>query len=546
MQQFLVDFQTFSGPLVFYAMQGDSLSRKFQLVITDGGTPWSPPAGAVWSVYFGAPGMSAGFYDTITPASGSPYPAISVAENVATVEIAAQALEIAGINQLSVVVNDSTGYQIASWSIALHIKALPGYTASAATVYYNVLSGQVAQVLENAQAAETAATLAQSWAVGGTGSREGENTNNSQYWAQQAQSIAGGQLGWYATEQALQAAHPTGQNGQWAIIGTTDTIWTWDSDTSAWVDTGATAALSNYYTIPQANAAFATAAQGTKADTAVQSVNGQTGTAITLTPAIIGAATAAQGALAVTAMQPAVYDPSGLGVNTTVQVYTHTRSGTVNNFQGAGAVGRALLTADIQAGDTFTVNGQAVTAYMGASLAAEIMAGSKYAGRWVAFVYDKEEATLNFKGGGGLTADDKAKLIPGNLRSGITLFAGTPQEVSGASNVVEITSNNSRGFSGVTYLKTAGSLTYTPSFERSKFTISGNVGNSRAHAGSSITLRIRVGSETVLNETFGRGTFQVVPFSVDLMDSYRSGSVVAEFSSSDNEIMSLNLVEVSE
>lgn len=402
MQQFLVDFQTFSGPLVFYAMQGDSLSRKFQLVITDGGTPWTPPSGAAWFVYFGAPGMSSGFYDTITPASGSPYPAISVAENVATVEIAAQALEIAGINQLSVVVNDSTGYQIASWSIALHIKALPGYTASAATVYYNVLSGQVAQVLENAQAAETAATLAQSWAVGGTGSREGENTNNSQYWAQQAQSIAGGQLGWYATEQALQAAHPTGQNGQWAIIGTTDTIWTWDSDTSAWVDTGATAALSNYYTIPQANAAFATAAQGAKADTAVQSVNGQTGTAITLTPAIIGAATAAQGALAVTAMQPAVYDPSGLGVNTTVQVYTHTRSGTVNNFQGAGAVGRALLTADIQAGDTFTVNGQAVTAYMGASLAAEIMAGSKYAGRWVSFVVDSEEATLNFDGGVGL------------------------------------------------------------------------------------------------------------------------------------------------
>lgn len=50
---------------------------------------------------------------------------------------------------------------------------------------------------------------------------------------------------------------------------------------------------------------FATAAQGTKADTAVQSVNGKTGTAITLGAADVGAATAAQGTLADTAVQPA-------------------------------------------------------------------------------------------------------------------------------------------------------------------------------------------------------------------------------------------------
>lgn len=397
MQQFLVDFQTFSGPLVLYAMQGDSLSRKFQLVITDGGTPWSPPTGAVWSAYFGAPGMSSGFYDTITPASGSPYPAITVSENVATVEIAAQALEIAGINQLSVVVNDSTGYQIASWSIALHIKALPGYTASAATVYYNAISGQVAQVLANAQAAAASATLAQSWAVGDTGSREGENTNNAQYWAQQAQSIAEGQLGWYETEQALQAAHPTGQNGQWAIIGTTDTIWTWDSDTSAWVNSGSTADLSNYYTIQQANAAFATAAQGQ---------------------------------LAVTAMQPAVYDPSGLGVNTTVQVYTHTRSGTVNNFQGTGAVGRALLTADIQAGDTITVNGEPVTAYMGTDNATESMAGSPYTGKWVTFVV--EDGVLNFRGGGG-------KVTVSGLSAGVIKQGTTVTVKQGAKTIASVT-----------------------------------------------------------------------------------------------------------
>lgn len=109
----------------------------------------------------------------------------------------------------------------------------------------------------SANSASSNATLSESWAVGGTGTREGEDTNNAQYYAQQAQQVSQGALGWYATPQALQSAHPIGQNGQWAIIGTTDTIWTWDSDTSAWVNSGAQVDLSNYYTKSQADSAFA-------------------------------------------------------------------------------------------------------------------------------------------------------------------------------------------------------------------------------------------------------------------------------------------------
>ena len=50
---------------------------------------------------------------------------------------------------------------------------------------------------------------------------------------------------------------------------------------------------------------FATAAQGQRADSAVQQVNGKHGTSITLSAADVGAATAAQGTLADTAVQPA-------------------------------------------------------------------------------------------------------------------------------------------------------------------------------------------------------------------------------------------------
>lgn len=46
-------------------------------------------------------------------------------------------------------------------------------------------------------------------------------------------------LGWYATQAALEEAHPTATAGDWAIVGSTDTVWIWDTDTSAWTDSGA-------------------------------------------------------------------------------------------------------------------------------------------------------------------------------------------------------------------------------------------------------------------------------------------------------------------
>lgn len=321
-------------------MQADSMSRFFAITVTDNGAAWTPPGGAAWTVRFGASGMPAGWYDTITEPGGGTHPAIVVDENTATVEIAEQAVSTPGNNVLCVLVTDAQGYQIASWPFALSVQGVPGFDAPEATVYYNALTAQVAATLANAQAAAASATLAESWAVGGTGTREGENTNNAQYYAQQAQSIAGGQLGWFETEQALEAAHPTGQNGQWAIIGSTDTIWTWDSDTSAWVNSGSTADLSNYYTKAQADATFGTKAQGQKADTAVQSVNGKSGTAVTLDASDVGAAPAANG----------------------ISTYTCTTSGTTHALTGTGNNIKFVADAEYKAGDTITVNGQVVTA----------------------------------------------------------------------------------------------------------------------------------------------------------------------------------------
>jgi len=56
-------------------------------------------------------------------------------------------------------------------------------------------------------------------------------------------------LGFYADLTALQTAHATGADGDFAILGSTDTVWVWDSGTSAWKDTdtkGQVSSVNNY------------------------------------------------------------------------------------------------------------------------------------------------------------------------------------------------------------------------------------------------------------------------------------------------------------
>lgn len=163
---------------------------------------------------------------------------------------------VENIDNINAVAQNSSNISAVGGSIA-NVNSVAENLTPIQTTVENIES--IKQAPQQAANAAASATLSESWAVGGTGSREGENTNNAKYYAEQAQQVSQGAVGWYETEQALQAAHPTGQNGQWAIIGTTDTIWTWDTDTSAWVDTSQNINLSDYYTKEQADERFASA-----------------------------------------------------------------------------------------------------------------------------------------------------------------------------------------------------------------------------------------------------------------------------------------------
>lgn len=119
------------------------------------------------------------------------------------------------------------------------------------------------------------------------------------------------------------------------------------------------------------------------------------------------------------AVDRALTADTALAADDGVKVYTHTKSGSVHDFAGTGSNGRVRMTADVEKGDTFTVNGVPVTAWMGTEEAAPVMAGSPWNGRWLTFVRDGE--TINFEGGDGLTAGDKERLIPENIRTGVTI-----------------------------------------------------------------------------------------------------------------------------
>lgn len=247
MQTIKLDLQRQSILPPLKAKQNDRYSRFFKVVLLDGSAAFSIPSGAALTVRYISPSGS-GWYDTITEIDNTTkHSAFAISGNEVTVELAEATLTKPGNGMLCLQIYTATGYRIGTWNIPLEIEADPlADSTIAASDYYNVLTAQVAQTLQyKNDAASSAQAAAASAAL--------------------AQQISQQGKGWFATDTALKAAFPTGQNGWWAIVGAGDNIWTWDADTSAWVNTHTQTDLSNYYTKAQADAAFATIASVTGA-----------------------------------------------------------------------------------------------------------------------------------------------------------------------------------------------------------------------------------------------------------------------------------------
>lgn len=171
------------------------------------------------------------------------------------------AIEILNNNQGALDYMEQHGEDITN--VSNHTDAIQ--TVADATTSINIVAGNISNINTaaqniaaitaaptHAQNAKDSATLAESWAIGGTGTRSGEDTNNAMYYAQQAALSANGYLGYYSTLGNLQSTHPTGEDGEWAIVGEYNTIYIWNSSENEWIGTN-----NNFYSRDEANSTFA-------------------------------------------------------------------------------------------------------------------------------------------------------------------------------------------------------------------------------------------------------------------------------------------------
>ena len=120
-------------------------------------------------------------------------------------------------------------------------------------------AGQSAQTAQQAQE-DTAQSVVQNQAlvqqIEGNAAAAAASAAAAAASAAKAEQLAQGCKGWFVNVTALRAAYPTGTDGEWAILGSTDSIWVWDADSSDWINSHKTTDLSDYYTKESADGRF--------------------------------------------------------------------------------------------------------------------------------------------------------------------------------------------------------------------------------------------------------------------------------------------------
>lgn len=255
-----------------HLVQYDDTLPVLAVALYKGGQPWTLPTGAdvnlrmdkkdghyVYNPALGVSSDRATVYLAVTAqmttGCGTFAPVVEVLSGGGVAGMAALRLEIDRNPVQDGMIESADEYktvQALAAEVAANAKIVRDNEAGIQDVHENIEAIKAAPA--NATAAAASAKEARSWAVGDTGTRPGEGMDNAKYYAAQAQQVSQGAVGWYPNYEALYAAHDTGYDGNWAIVGDTDTIWVWDSDTGKWHDTYESSKLANYYDKTQIDA----------------------------------------------------------------------------------------------------------------------------------------------------------------------------------------------------------------------------------------------------------------------------------------------------
>lgn len=258
-----------------HLVQYDDTLPVLAVALYKGGQPWTLPTGAdvnlrmdkkdghyVYNPALGVSSDRATVYLAVTAQMTTGYgtfaPVMEVLAGGGVAGMAALRLEIDRNPVQDGMIESTDEYktvQALAAEVAANAKIVRDNEAGIQDVHENIEAIKAAPA--NATAAAASAKEARSWAVGDTSTRPGEGMNNAKYYAALAQQVSQGAVGWYPNYEALYAAHDTGYDGNWAIVGDTDTIWVWDSDTGVWKDTGESSKFANYYDKTQIDALLA-------------------------------------------------------------------------------------------------------------------------------------------------------------------------------------------------------------------------------------------------------------------------------------------------
>lgn len=161
---------------VLHVSQGDVGLEALEFYVYQNGQPFTIPS-EVTTINI----------DGMTPVGVFSYPC-TWTSNVVTAGLTATMTAERGIDICELALYDATNNKIGTCNFVIAVEESP-YTNA------HVSTSDMATIMAAASSAQQYELLAKSWAVGDTGIRTGENTNNSEYWAEISESWAVGGTG---------------------------------------------------------------------------------------------------------------------------------------------------------------------------------------------------------------------------------------------------------------------------------------------------------------------------------------------------------------
>lgn len=165
--QITVDLLHPNVATLVYAKQTDQQSRFISATLLEGSKPWTPPTGALIAVRYRKPDGTIGWYDT----TENKAKAVTMSGNVATIQLAAQALAVSGDVYIELEFYTQSAEKLSSfaWILAVEASAVSDGEIESSN-YFNVLAETLAEIVkalpniqkadEYAQAAAQSATQA--------------------------------------------------------------------------------------------------------------------------------------------------------------------------------------------------------------------------------------------------------------------------------------------------------------------------------------------------------------------------------------------------